>query len=108
MGLYMKPLYQESMPPKLIKSLKKLGNDISIARRKRNLTIDMMCERARLSKQTYKRIEDGNPSVAFGAIAMVLFALGEEHRINELIDISKDEVGLMLDVSSLPKRVRRK
>lgn len=104
----MQPLYQDIMPPKLIKKLKTLGQNISIARRKRLLTIGMMCERACISKQTYMKLEKGDPSVSLGAFAMVLFALSEENRIEELLDVSVDEIGLMLDISKLPKRVHRK
>jgi hypothetical protein len=38
----------------------------------------------------------------------VLFALGEADRINDLLDISRDETGLLLDEARLPKRVRTK
>ena len=103
----MKPLYADAMPQKLKKALVTLGGNISIARRKRELTVDMMCERARLSKQTYLRLESGDPSVSLGAFSMVLFALGEESRLVDLLDIASDEVGLMLDISRLPKRIRR-
>ncbi|WMP19399.1 hypothetical protein [Thiothrix lacustris] len=37
---------------------------------------------------------------------MVLFALGEAGRINDLLDISRDETGLLLNEARLPKRVR--
>jgi len=39
---------------------------------------------------------------------MVLFALGEAGRVNDLLDISRDETGLLLDEARLPKRVRTK
>jgi transcriptional regulator with XRE-family HTH domain len=103
----MKPLYVDIMPPKLLKALKKLGSDISIARRKRHLSMDMMCERAGVSKQTYQRMERGDPSVSLGVLAMTLFALGEEHRLQKLLDVATDDVGLLNDISNLPTRIRR-
>ena len=39
---------------------------------------------------------------------MAFLALGELRRLDELIDVSKDDTGLMLDVDSLPKRIRRR
>ena len=102
----MKSLYVEAMSPKLKKILKKMGTDISIARRKREISVEMMCERMSVSKQTYKRIESGDPSVSLGAFSMALFALGEENRLQNLLDVGTDDVGLLLDVQKLPKRIR--
>ena len=104
----MRSKYIDIMSPKLKKILKKLGADISIARRKRSLSIDMMCQRTCVSKQTYLRIESGEPSVSLGALAMTLFALGEEERLSNLIDVATDDTGLLLDIESLPKRIRNK
>ena len=68
----------------------------------------MMCQRTCVSKQTYLRIESGEPSVSLGALAMTLFALGEEERLSNLIDVATDDTGLLLDIESLPKRIRNK
>lgn len=98
--------YIDVMSPKLKKILKTLGSDISIARRKRSLSVDLMCQRTCISKQTYLRIESGDPSVSLGALAMTLFALGEEDRLSSLIDVATDDTGLLLDIENLPKRIR--
>jgi hypothetical protein len=68
----------------------------------------MMTQRASISKPTYLRVEKGDPSVSFGIYCMVLFALGEAERIKDLLDISRDETGLLLDEARLPQRVRPK
>lgn len=96
------------MPLSLKRAIKKLGRDINTARRRRQLTVEMMTQRASISKPTYLRVEKGDPSVAFGTYCMVLFALGEADRIQDLLDISRDETGLLLDEARLPKRVRSK
>ncbi|MCK5798633.1 MAG: helix-turn-helix transcriptional regulator [Deltaproteobacteria bacterium] len=93
------------MPPHVRRSLKKLGEDFSIARRKRRLTIAMMCERLGVSKATWQRIEKGDPSVSMGAYAQALFVLGFGTPLDMLIDPRNDEHGLLLDVERLPKRV---
>jgi transcriptional regulator with XRE-family HTH domain len=94
------------MPPRLSKALKKLGADIAIARKKRQLTIEVISQRAGISKQTYQRLESGNPGVSLGVFAMVLFVLGEGDRLGVLLDMSTDDTGLLIDVAGLPKRVR--
>ena len=40
-------------------------------------------------------------------MAMALLALGELSRLGEILDVSRDDVGLMLDVDSLPQRIRK-
>ena len=92
----------------LRRSLSKFGHDLSVARRKRHLTVAMMAERTGLAKGTYLRIEKGDPSVAMGAYAMALFVLGFGEAFTNLTDARGDEEGLLLDEERLPKRVRIK
>ena len=96
----------EILPPAIRRSLVKFGGDLSLARRKRQLTVAMMAERLGVSKATYTRIEKGDPSVAMGAYAQALFVLGFGAVFGDLIDQRKDEQGLLLDLDRLPKRVR--
>ncbi|CAN5907224.1 helix-turn-helix transcriptional regulator [soil metagenome] len=84
----------------------KFGEDIGIARRKRRLTVAMMAERVGVAESTYLRAEKGDPKVAFGVYAMVLFVLGFSDAISDLIDVRKDDQGLLLDLQRVPKRVR--
>ena len=94
------------MPSPTKHSLAKLGRDVSTARRKRRLTIAMMAERTGLSPNTYRQIEKGNPSVSMGAYAMVFFVLGFGAALGDVIDRSRDDIGLQLEEERLPKRVR--
>ena len=36
-----------------------------------------------------------------------LLALGELRRLGEMLDVSRDDTGLMLDIDGLPQRIRR-
>lgn len=94
------------LPPVVRRSLVKFGGDLSLARRKRQLTVAMMAERLGISRATYTRIEKGDPRVAMGAYAQALFVLGFGAILGDLIDQRKDEQGLLLDLDRLPKRVR--
>lgn len=93
------------MPPAVRRSLTKLGADISIARRKRRLTVAMMLERIGIAKSTYLKLERGDPTVAMGTYAQAFFALGLGAPLGELIDQRRDEQGLLLEIDQLPKRV---
>lgn len=88
------------------RSLAKLGADLSIARRRRRLTVALMTERTGVSRATWQRMEKGDPTVSMGAYAQALFALGFGAPLGTIIDQSRDEQGLLLSAEQLPRRVR--
>jgi transcriptional regulator with XRE-family HTH domain len=95
-----------ALPLSVRRSLKKLGQDISAARRRRRIPMALMAERAFVSRNTVARVERGVPGVSMGVYATVLFVLGMADRIGELVDPSSDRVGLTLEEERLPRRVR--
>ena len=98
---------QRIYPPSVQRALRELGRDIRIARKKRRMPVADFAVRMGVSQGTLLRLENGNPGVAVGAVAMALLALGELHRLGTIIDVSTDDTGLMLDANSLPQRIRR-
>ena len=104
----MRSAIHDVLPAGVRRSLSKFGHDLAVARRKRQLTMGMMAERTGLAKSTYARIEQGDPAVALGAYAMVLFVLGFGEVFGDLTDARRDDDGLLLDEDRLPKRVRIK
>lgn len=101
----MKSEVSSILPPNVRRSLKKFGDDLSIARRKRRLTVAMTCERLGVSKSTWQRMEKGDPTVSIAAYAQALFVLGFGAPLGDLADQRDDELGLMLDAERLPKRI---
>ena len=75
--------------PKLEKILAEFGENIKLARLRRKLTVEQICERAGIGRNTLWMIEKGAPSVAMGAYAQVLFTLGLE---NDLLKLASDDV----------------
>ena len=104
----MRSAVKDVLPPKVRRSLAKLGADLAVARRKRALTMQMMAERLGVAKSTYVRVEKGDPSVTMGVYAMAMFVLGFGEPLGQIVDPRGDEQGLLLDVERLPKRVRVK
>jgi DNA-binding XRE family transcriptional regulator len=94
------------LPPRIVRSLQKLGADIATARRKRAFTVAMMAERTGVSRTTWLKVEKGEPSVSLGVYAMALFVLGFDDVLGRAADPQTDQTGLVLDVERLPKRVR--
>lgn len=94
------------MPIPVKKALRKLGEDIRKARLRRRITMDLMAERASISRTTLTKLEKGDPSVSLGIYARVIFVLGLVSNLGNLLDTNQDEVGRMLDDENLPKRIR--
>lgn len=94
-------------PPSVQRALRALGRDIRVARKKRRMPVADFAARMGVSQDTLARLERGQSGVSLGALAMALLALGELRRLDELLDVSKDDTGLMLDIDSLPQRIRR-
>lgn len=94
-------------PPLTVRRiLKKLGENVAIARKKRRLSQELIAERVLTTRQTISRIERGDPRVAFGTWATTLFVLGLHDQLEELADPSRDELGMALENQHLPQRVR--
>ena len=86
-------------------ALKQLGHDIRTARKKRRLSVADFCERLGVTDKTLAKLERGDGGVRIETLAMALLALGELHRIKELIDPADDHTGLVLDAGRLPERI---
>ena len=83
------------------------GENIAIARKRRRWTESMMAERVGVSRQTYAKIEAGEPGVSWGAVANALFVLQMTEQVGRLAAPETDPVGQQLSVDELPQRVRR-
>jgi transcriptional regulator with XRE-family HTH domain len=99
---------QSALPLPVRRALATLGRDISTARRRRNMTIATLAERAFVGRNTVTRVERGDAGVALGIYATVLFVLGLADRLATLADPATDQVGLTLAEEQLPKRARAK
>ena len=95
-----------NLPIPVISALRKLGQDINDARRRRRITAQLMAQRAGLSRSTIGKIEKGDPTTSMGSYGAVLFVLGMEKRLNDLVDSMHDLVGRRLEDENLPQRVR--
>lgn len=93
------------IPIPVRRALRKLGEDIRDARRRRRIPMALMAERADLTRVTLGKIEKGDPSVTMGGYASVLFVLGLTDRIAALADATHDLVGRELSEEALPQRI---
>ncbi|MDP3737537.1 MAG: hypothetical protein Q8R02_09115 [Hyphomonadaceae bacterium] len=97
---------KSAIPTAVRRALVKLGGDISVARRRREITAQLMADRAFITRGTLRRIEHGDAAVSIANYATVLFVLGMTERLAELADPAADPLGRDLAEEQLPKRVR--
>ncbi len=95
-----------SLPIPVKRALRKLGEDIRDARRRRRIPVAIVAERASISWMTLAKIEKGDPGVALGHYATVLFVMGMADRLADVADPRHDAVGLHLEEEHLPQRIR--
>lgn len=92
------------LPRKLEQSMKIVGEQIRLARLRRNLSIAQVAERATCSPLTVNRIEKGTPTVSIGIYLRVLYALQLEDDI--LLLAKEDALGRTLQDLNLNHRKR--
>ena len=93
--------------PDTQKILETMGEQIKKARLRRNLSTELVAERAGISRATLWAVEKGTPTVSMGTYAAVLHALGGMDKDLELI-AKDDEFGRKLQDLKLPTRKRAK
>lgn len=92
------------LPRKLEEKMILMGEQIKLARLRRNLSIAQVAERATCSPLTINRIERGSPTVSIGIYARVLYALQLDQ---DLTLIAKDDtLGRTLQDLNLKYRQR--
>lgn len=92
------------LPRRLEQTMQIMGEQIRLARLRRNLTIAQIAERATCSPLTVARIEKGSPTVSIGIYARVLYALQLDQDL--LLIAQSDGQGRMLQDLSLKQRER--
>ena len=92
------------LPRKLEEKMKVVGEQIRLARLRRDLSIAQVAERATCSPVTISRVEKGAPTVAIGIYLSALYALQLDDDI--LLLAHKDEIGRGLQDLRLKQRER--
>ena len=85
--------------PRLRRIVKEVGENIRLARLRRDITAQQLADRIGVSRSTLQLIEKGDPGVSFGAYAKALFSLGLE---DDLAQLGRDdELGRKLQDAGL-------
>ena len=77
------------MTRKLQDKLTVVGEQFRLARLRRNLTMELVAQRAQCSRQTLERLEKGSPQVSLGVVLRVLNALQLDE---DILFLAKDDI----------------
>lgn len=93
---------RSALLPKQQRTLERLGENIKLARLRRDLTAEQVAERAGISRTTLTRVEKGDPGTSIGIYLKVLFVLGLDQ---DLVKVAEDDLlGRRLqDAKLIPK-----
>lgn len=87
--------------------LEQMGEQIKLARLRRNISATLVAERANISRSTLWNVEKGNPSVSIGVYAAVLQAINRMDK-DFLLIAKDDELGRKLQDLKLINKNRKK
>lgn len=92
------------LPRRLEQKMQIVGEQIRLARLRRNLSVAQIAERATCSELTVMRVEKGMPTVAMGIYLRILYALQLD---DDILSLAKDDpLGRTLQDLELKHRER--
>ena len=95
----------DGLPSNVKLTLERLGSHIRRARIRRSIATADLAARCMLTLPTLRKVERGDPTVSLGAFMAVLWALGMENRLGDLLE--HDPIGEELEERQMRQRVRR-
>ncbi len=98
------PRKSASPHPAVQRLLKELGENLRLARLRRGFSMELVAERAGMSRPTLRAVESGEPGVTLGSYANVLHSLGLHEDL--ALVARDDELGRKLQDAQLPIRRR--
>jgi DNA-binding XRE family transcriptional regulator len=87
------------------RAILKLGGDLALARRRRQISQASLAERMGASLSTVRRMEGGDARVPIHFIARALHVFSELQALSHLLDTARDDIGLTLMDEQLPQRI---
>lgn len=98
----------DPLPPRLARRAQAFGARLRNARLRRRLSSELVATRARVSRSTLSRLENGDPSVSFATVLRVLGIYGLDSDLDSVA--ADDELGRRLQDAALksPHRVSRR
>ncbi len=92
------------MPPIVVRSLQRLGENLAVARIRRHETQSEWARRMGVSRPTLIRMEQGDTGVGVGIYATALWLMGRAEALPDLAAPAEDRGALEADVREAMKR----
>lgn len=93
-----------TLPPVAQEALRRLGENLAIARMRRKESQRAWAQRIGVSVPTLIRLEQGDPGVSAGIYATALWLMGRVQALPELADPAADHGALELDLREVLAR----
>jgi len=104
-----RPLQLNQTAPFAVKDgARRIGERLTMARKRRRLTLRELASKAGISYDTARAVEAGNLQTGLGAYLAMLWAMGLESEMQAFADPERDEEGKQLELTRLPQRVRHR
>ena len=98
----------ESLPQAARSALRKLGDDLVTARKRRGQPLREWAKRLEVSVPTLLRMEKGDPSVSAGVYATAVWLIGRHEALGRVADPKEDLAALEAEIQAARQRgVRR-
>ncbi len=88
--------------------IKRLGQNIQIARKRRKMSVSELAAKTDVSRQAITRVETGDPSVGISKVFNILNALGLLKGISEIVDPDLDRSQAIREIKELREGVMLK
>lgn len=88
--------------------IKRLGQNIQIARRRRKMNVSELAAKSDVSRQAVMRVEKGDPTVGISKVFNILNALGLLKGLSELADPELDRSQAIKEIKELREGVTSK
>lgn len=85
--------------------IKRLGQNIQIARKRRKLSVSELAAKSDVSRQAIMRVEKGDPSVGIAKVFNILNALGLLKGLSDLVDPDLDRSQAIKEIKELRENV---
>jgi transcriptional regulator with XRE-family HTH domain len=97
----------EILPAAVARALKDLGENLALARQRRNESQRAWASRLSVSVPTLIRMEKGDPSVGMGVYATALWLMGRHAALPEVAAPAQDLNALEQDIEAVRQRSKR-
>lgn len=97
-----------SLPPASAAALRKLGDDLATARKRRRQSLKDWAARLQVSIPTLMRMEKGDPTVSMGVYATALWVINRQEALATAAEPKEDLAALEAEIREAEQRYRPK